>query len=651
MGVIDSAGDGTAGPGGMRARASSDRLGPPGPSAIITRPSRMTHAARTRPPARRTYRPRRRARVIAVLVLAVAVALAAGGAYLLLGRDEGPTARDALDGFAAAWSRGDDRGAAADTTQPAVAAKALVANRKGLDGAKLRATVTSVTKAGDDAERGRLRLTWQVPEFGRFAYTTRVTLHRDDEHGWRVDWRPAVVHPVLDGTNRLGTAIDRPGRASILDRDGRPLVTERAVVRVGVARNKVTDVEATAAAVAKAVGIDASDYARAIRNAGPQQFVEAVTLRASEYDAKKAALDGIAGLQTIDDTAALGPTKGFARAVLGTVGPITAEQLEKLGPTYGPGAEVGQTGLEARFEKQLAGTPTRKVITRLNDGEADDTLAARRGTPGKAVRTTLDRDVQTAAERALGSSGAAAALVAVRPSTGDVLAVANRPTNSTFDRALGGRYPPGSTFKIVSTAALLRDGLNPDATVVCPQTINVGGRTFKNFEGEASGAVAVQPGLRAVVQHRVREPLGPPAGRRAARHGARLRPRPQGQAAADGRRQPGPAGRRPRRARGGDDRPGAHPREPAADGGRRGDGRRRALARAAAREHRPAGRRAGGVARGPRPAAVAHARGRDARDRHGAGRRVGRADRQERHRGVRLGRPAAHARVVRRGPR
>ena len=321
----------------MRARARSDRLGPPGPSAIITRPSRMTHAARTRPPARRTYRPRRRARVIAVLVLAAAVAVAAGGAYLLLGRDEGPTARDALDGFAAAWSRGDDRGAAADTTQPAVAAKALVANRKGLDGAKLRATVTSVTKAGDDAARGRLRLTWQVPEFGRFAYTTRVTLHRDDEHGWRVDWRPAVVHPVLDGTNRLGTAIDRPGRASILDRDGRPLVTERAVVRVGVARNKVTDVDGHRGGRREGrrhrrLRLRARDPQRgapAVRRGG-----HAAGLRVRREEGRPRR-----DRRPADDRRhrALGPTKGFARAVLGTVGPVTAEQLERLGPTYGPG--------------------------------------------------------------------------------------------------------------------------------------------------------------------------------------------------------------------------------------------------------------------------------------------------------------------------
>ena len=77
----------------------------------------------------------------------------------------------------------------------------------------------------------------------------------------------------------------------------------------------------------------------------------------------------------------------------------------------------------------------------------------------------------------------------MRPSTGDVLAVANRPADASFDRALGGRYPPGSTFKIISTAALLRDGLSPGRTVPCPPTIDVGGRTFRNFEGGAAGAV------------------------------------------------------------------------------------------------------------------------------------------------------------------
>jgi cell division protein FtsI/penicillin-binding protein 2 len=214
-----------------------------------------------------------------------------------------------------------------------------------------------------------------------------------------------------------------------------------------------------------------------------------VTLRESAFESKQSAIQAIDGVRTLDDTAPLAPTRGFARALLGTVGPATAEQLERLGSDYGPGAQVGQFGLEARYERRLAGTPTRKIVVRLEDGTQDRTLATKGGTPGRSVRTTLSEDVQAAAEKALGSRSSEAALVAVRPSTGDVLAVANRPTDSSFDRALAGGYAPGSTFKVVSTTALLRDGLNPNDTVACPPTITVGGRRFKNFEGGAAGAV------------------------------------------------------------------------------------------------------------------------------------------------------------------
>jgi len=79
--------------------------------------------------------------------------------------------------------------------------------------------------------------------------------------------------------------------------------------------------------------------------------------------------------------------------------------------------------------------------------------------------------------------------VALEAGSGDVLAAANRPTDSTFDRALEGRYPPGSTFKVVSTAALLRAGLDVGETVNCPGTLTVEGKLFRNFEGSAAGAV------------------------------------------------------------------------------------------------------------------------------------------------------------------
>jgi cell division protein FtsI/penicillin-binding protein 2 len=434
----------------------------------------------------RRYFSRGRGRAAAVLALVAAVVVAGGAAYVLLGA-RGPSAQDALDAFAAAWSRGDDAAAAQATDVPGPAAAALRANRRGLDGASARVSVLDVAEDGD-AARGRLRVVWTVPAIGRFAYSTRAALRRGED-AWKVVWRPQLVHPALLDRRRLGTSVERPARADILDRSGRALVTDRAVVRVGVARDRVRDVEETARAVAEIVDVDARAYAGAIRRAGPRQFVEAVTLRAGDFASTRAALEGIAGVQTVEGEAPLAPTRGFARALLGTVGPATAEQLERLGSAYGPGASVGQFGLQARFERRLAGTPTRRVITRLSDGTPDETLLERRGRPGRSLRTTLDRDVQAAAETALGDRDDEAALVAVKPSTGDVLAVANRPSDSLFDRALAGRYPPGSTFKVVSATALLRDGLRPDDMVDCPGRLTVEGKAFRNFEGEAAGAV------------------------------------------------------------------------------------------------------------------------------------------------------------------
>jgi cell division protein FtsI/penicillin-binding protein 2 len=97
--------------------------------------------------------------------------------------------------------------------------------------------------------------------------------------------------------------------------------------------------------------------------------------------------------------------------------------------------------------------------------------------------------MQSAAEKALGGLDGKAGLVAIEPATGDILAVANRPSDDGFNRALAGQYPPGSTFKVITTTALLAEGLDPEETVDCPATIDAGGREFVNFEGSAAGAV------------------------------------------------------------------------------------------------------------------------------------------------------------------
>jgi len=103
----------------------------------------------------------------------------------------------------------------------------------------------------------------------------------------------------------------------------------------------------------------------------------------------------------------------------------------------------------------------------------------------KPVRTTLDRRLQAAAERAVGSKSAA--LVAVRPSTGEILAVADRleePKGAFTDL-----NPPGSTFKVITGAALLAGGTSPATKVGCPAVTVAAQRTIHNDRDVALGEV------------------------------------------------------------------------------------------------------------------------------------------------------------------
>ncbi len=107
------------------------------------------------------------------------------------------------------------------------------------------------------------------------------------------------------------------------------------------------------------------------------------------------------------------------------------------------------------------------------------------------MTTTLDADVQAAAEQALDSldDEQRAALVVLQPSSGDILAVGNRPLDDSFDRALDGQYPPGSTFKIVTTDALLRSQSRQTRTRPSParRRSTSAAALFKNFEGGGGG--------------------------------------------------------------------------------------------------------------------------------------------------------------------
>jgi cell division protein FtsI/penicillin-binding protein 2 len=166
------------------------------------------------------------------------------------------------------------------------------------------------------------------------------------------------------------------------------------------------------------------------------------------------------------------------------VGPATAELVAKSKGRVEAGDVVGLSGLQSRYDAQLAGSPAVKVDA-VDEDDRTRSLTSWDGTPGRPLRLTLDVALQAKAERILADAGdehsPATALVAIRPSTGDLLVAANGPGNKGLNAATYGRYAPGSTFKVVSSLALLRAGLRPGDTVSCPATLVVDGRRFKNY--------------------------------------------------------------------------------------------------------------------------------------------------------------------------
>lgn len=177
-----------------------------------------------------------------------------------------------------------------------------------------------------------------------------------------------------------------------------------------------------------------------------------------------------------------GDRGGSVAQLVGFLDKATKKDVARLGPSYRVGQAIGRGGLQETFQKQLAGTPTTEIQL------GGKTLHTVEGAPGKRLRTSLDPRAQAAAVAAVKDLDDPASLVAVRPSTGEILAVVNN--RGGFNRALDGRYPPGSTFKAVTAIGLLADGLSPRDTVTCPKYVSVGGLRIRNSEEEAFGPLS-----------------------------------------------------------------------------------------------------------------------------------------------------------------
>jgi cell division protein FtsI/penicillin-binding protein 2 len=329
---------------------------------------------------------------------------------------------------------------------------------------------------------------YTLPGVGTWATSTVMALRNHSGH-WLVEWSPSEIEPHLQAGGHLELSRTWAPRAPILGAGGVPLTSQGPAVVVGLEGSRIKD-PAAVTAVLSAAGASATQIQTAMSAAAahPSYFEPVFTLSEASYQrlgGNLSQLYRVAGTVFQPTTARAAITAGLEAHEVGVVGPVTAEELTRLGPAYDPASVVGQTGLEAAYQTQLAGRPGATVTAVPAGRKSGVTVATFSPRAGSPVQTSIDPAIQRAAEAALATVPQYAALVAVRASTGQVLAAVSVPNAYQFDQAFSGAFPPGSTFKVITSTALLERGLTPSTPATCPPSVTVDGESFHNAEGDA----------------------------------------------------------------------------------------------------------------------------------------------------------------------
>lgn len=425
--------------------------------------------------------------VVAVL------ALAATGCGLFGGGGEDHKAQDAARAFLDAWAAGDVAKAAQDTDNPTDAQAAIQKLKETLAPTAASFDLGAVSKS-DGGGTAAFTAKFTVPGLtAPWQYEGSLALVQNGDQ-WLVRWQPSDLHPKLAAGQSIAVRRTLPDRAPILDSTGQPIFVRTAVVTVGINPSLVQDLNSLAATLAQHLpDVTAAEVIASVRKAKPNQFVPVVTLRNTDYQRVRAIIRPLPGTVFQSGERLLAPTATFGQPLLGRVGTATADVLKELGPGYAATDQLGTSGLQRALNQQLAGTASTEVVAVDSNGNpAGPALDKIAGKPGTAVKITLDRQVQLAAEAALATVAKNGAIVAIRPSTGAILAVANS-KGAPLNMALAGQYPAGSTFKIITATALLDSKVaNTSQLAPCPGTANVGGRIIHNENSFQLGQVSLQ---------------------------------------------------------------------------------------------------------------------------------------------------------------
>src|SRR5215208_1279079 len=334
--------------------------------------------------------------------------------------------------FFAALATGDTAAAAELSDKRADARATLNEAWAGLQAQRLDAQILG-SRYAEDTGSIAYRYTWHLPKNRTWTYDGQLNMVRD-EGQWEVRWSTTGLHPRLGEHQTFALRADPPRRASVNERGGTDVLVP------GNLYHYALD--------AKAAGGALMPTARAVVDAllpfdntlDPQRIAEQassskeplslITLRQSDHDRVAGAIGALPGVVVTPQAELLPTDDSFAPGIIGEVKKAVIDELD------------GQAGW--------------RVVSVNQNGVDVDVLNEVPAAPAPSVSISLDRSVQMAAQNAVSITGKKAMIVVIKPSSGEILAVAQNAAADTEGLiATNGLYPPGSTFKIITAGAAI----------------------------------------------------------------------------------------------------------------------------------------------------------------------------------------------------
>jgi penicillin-binding protein 2 len=332
----------------------------------------------------------------------------------------------------------------------------------------------------------------------------------------------ADEYALLADENRINHRLLPPARGRIFDRHGVTLARNIPTYRVLVVREQTADMRATLDALARLIPLPEESIREVLAEVGRRRRFVPILVReglnwteVSRIAIHAPELPGVALDAGLLRNYPTGPVMAH---VLGYVAPVAERELTGDPLLELPEFRTGKNGIERVYEERLRGRAglSRFEVNAL--GREIKELYRHDGEPGQDLTLTIDLDLQRYAHQRLSAEESASAVV-LDVHSGDVLALVSVPTFDPagftnglsrevwrelttnpraplVNKAIGGQYPPGSTFKMIVALAALEAGIGgPDHEVYCPGHMQLGQHRFHCWKRWGHGTLRLVDAL------------------------------------------------------------------------------------------------------------------------------------------------------------